>query len=64
MTSGRIEEVAQRYIDWERAKFYRFIKRTKVRRDQMGQGPTAEEWDLLTMEYLALKEMYKDNGDI
>lgn len=64
LTSGKIEEVAQRYIDWEKAKFYRFIKRTKDRRDQMGQGPTDEEWEFLTTEYRALKEKYKDSGDI
>ena len=54
LTSGKLEEVAQRYIDWEKAKFYRFIKRTKDRRDLIGHGPTDEEWELLTREYLAL----------
>ena len=65
LTSGKLEEVAQRFLDWEKVKFYRFIKRTKARRDKMNRGPTAAEWADLTDEYQRIKAKYAgDMGDI
>ena len=65
LTSGKIEEVAQRYLDWQKAEFYRFIKRTKERLDKMNRGPTIEEWADLTNENQSLKTKYVGGiGDI
>ena len=65
LTSGKIEEVAQRYLDWQKAEFCRFIKRTKERRDKMDRGPTNKEWADLTNEYQSLKAKYAGGiGDI
>ncbi len=65
LTSGKIEEVAQRYLDWQKAEFYRFIKRTKERLDKMNRGPTDDEWTDLTNQYQSLKTKYAGGiGDI
>ena len=65
LTSGKIEEVAQRYLDWRRVEFYRFIKRTKDRRDKMNSGPTHKEWTDLTNQYQNLRSKYASGiGDI
>ncbi len=65
LTSGKIEDVAQRYLDWQKAEFYRFIKRTKERRDKMVGRPTDKEWSDLTNEYQSLKAKYASGiGDI
>lgn len=58
------EELFQRYLDWENAKFYLRIKRQKSNLDARGIGPTAEEWENLTREYKSLKEKYQDAGNL
>ena len=65
LTSGKVEEVSERYLDWEKVKFYKFIKRTKERRDKMNRGPTIREWADLTNEYQWIKTKYAGGvGDI
>ena len=49
------EEVTQRYFDWEKAKFYRYVRDRKDRLDKRNLGPTTEEWDALTKEYERLE---------
>lgn len=56
------EEVTQRYLDWERAKLYFYLKERKDRLDQRGLGPTAEEWDALRQEYKRLEAKYRGRG--
>ena len=58
LTSGKTEGVAQRYLDWEKVKFYRFIKRTRQRRNRMNGGPTNREWADLTNEYQRISAKY------
>ena len=58
------EEVAQRYFDWEFAKFYRCIKAKGDGLDKRGMGPTKEEWESLTKEYNRLQEKYHESGNL
>ena len=58
------EEVVQRYLDWEKAKFYSFVKKRKDRLDSRSVGPTIDEWDALTKEYKQLEAKYRGNGQL
>ena len=58
------EEVIQRYLDWEKAKFYRFVRKRKDRLDKRDEGPTTEEWDALTKEYERIEVKYRGNGNL
>ena len=59
MTSGKNDMVAERYVDWESMKFYRYVKKWKHKLDQTGSGPTDAEWANLTSHYNQLLEKYK-----
>ena len=61
MTSGRNDMVAERYVDWESMKFYRYVKKWRRSLDKTGIGPTDEEWAYLTSHYNQLLEKYKDD---
>ena len=57
------EEVTQRYLDWERAKLYVYMKggKDKGRKDRLANrhwGPTNEEWEALAREYERLELKY------
>ena len=52
----------QRYLDWEKAKFYRFEEKLKGSLGAGNLGPTTEEWDALTKEYERLKAKYDGDG--
>ena len=58
------EEVTQRYLDWEKAKFYRYVRDRKSRLDKRNLGPTKEEWDALTKEHERLEAKYHGNGKL
>ena len=64
LTIENKEEVIQRFLDWEKAKFYRYVKSRKDRLDRRSAGPTEEEWDSLTREYERLKVKYEGKGDL
>ena len=63
-TSDDPEEVAQRYLDWQNAKFYCDVEKRKPRLDETGRGPTKEEWQTLTEHFNRLEEQYRDNGSL
>lgn len=58
------EEVAQRYLDWQRASFYRYIRDHKDSLDKRNLGPTTEEWGALTEDYRHLEAKYAGNGNL
>lgn len=58
------EEVIQRYLDWEQAKYYRFVERRKGRLDARNTGPTKDEWDTWTKEYERLEAKYDGEGSL
>ncbi len=55
------EEVTQRYLDWEKAKFFHYVRDRKDGLDKRNLGPTTVEWDTLTKEYKRLETKYRGN---
>ena len=58
------EEVAQRYLDWEFAKFYHGVKTQKSKLDKRNIGPAREEWESLTKKYNRLETKYHGSGNL
>ena len=58
------EKVAQRYVDWEYAKFYQDIERRKPHLDLRNEGPSYDQWRTLTEKYNRLEKEYHGNGNL
>lgn len=58
------DKLAQRYVDWEYAKFYLDIEKRKPHLDLRNGGPSDEEWRIMTDKYNRLEKKYHGNGNL